>query len=115
MQFDDAVLEARRLAADGNGATDWVILAALADKVVQQEIVLAQIQQESNMRHDGLLVLSESIHSHLKALNNDLGRLELRLNQLEKRLYDFKKLATARAAKPAHGRTNNREQDDRRL
>lgn len=91
MQFDDAVLEARRLAAEGKGATDWVILSAIADHLAHVEVQLAELVRECNLRQDGVLILSETTKNHLRALRNRVCKIDELVDNQEKRIYELKK------------------------
>lgn len=96
MQFDDAVLAARRLAAAGRGAEDHVIMAALADRIAELEVQLAALTRECNIRQGGVEVLSETVKNQMRGLRNRMCQQEGLLDAQEKQIFHIKRLLPPR-------------------
>lgn len=100
MQFNDALLAARRLAADGKGAEDHVIIAALIDRILWLEHHLADLIKECNLRHDGVLVLSETMKSHVRVTRNRLCQIDGMMDAHEAQIFDLRKSVPKKTKKP---------------
>lgn len=100
MQFDDAILAAKRLAAEGRGAEDHVILAALVERLVQLEEQLAALTRECNIRQDGVLLLSEVTKNQLRILRNRDCQIDGLLDAMEAQIFDMRKRIPPKKARP---------------
>jgi len=108
MQFDDAVLAARKLAAKGKGIELEAIVAAIASRLVEVEVELAMLKRECNIRQDGVLVLAENVQNQLSALRGRVGKMGELMDSNERQIFHLKrcippKKTNARSASPRAG------------
>ena len=100
MQFDDAILAARRLAAEGRGAEDHVVMAALVERILQLEEQLAALVKECNIRQDGVLLLSETTKNQVRIVRNRLCQIDGLLDAQEAQIFDLRKRVPIKPKRP---------------
>ncbi len=100
MQFDDAILAAHRLAAEGKGAEDHVIIAALANHIAFLEARLESLVTLCNMREDGVMVLSETTKNQFRALRNQVCQVSGVLDAQEAQIFELRKRVPPKKARP---------------
>jgi hypothetical protein len=91
MQFQDAVIAARRLSANGQGAEDSVILSAIADQLAELTAKVDAWVKESNLRQDGVYILSETTKNQIRTLRNRICQIDGIQDAQEQQIFHLKK------------------------
>lgn len=90
MSFEKAVQEAQRLGADGHGAEDHVILAAIAMKVSELEGVYEMLKHSFRNHQNRVSDLAEQANSGIAGLKQSLGQIKARMDAQSKQMQHVK-------------------------